>query len=900
MADGGRVARLAAAKKKLKEFQQKGSPGGEILPKKQTLRSKEGSRADTPEEEVDSAEKKTGFGGGENQREEDRDCSTTEKLRQLSLQINGLVSQQPNSLMNGENDGRELEQKNRELLCALDASRQRNDQLAAQLEDVRLQNEDLQMQKINRQQRKSVDDETSLNEQLEVHVQTISILVAEKSELQAKLEKSQQAKSDKAGELDDVTHKLLASRQRMAELEASVSALTSEKLDNSKAFNDLQQERSKLQADLASFRKQNEDLGQRGGEQTERLLALENAHKAARHEISELQQRLEMAELTAQQLSSQTGEADGAHQPAEEKRLLEEQVGRLMEATRYLGAERDQLAQQLLEHGQQWQQVAEQHKKQLTGVCTERDQVQRTLNATQTSLQELEQRIASQPSEPEGPSDVELNLQTQVQKLRQENEEVFVQYQAQVRDNEQLSRLIGELEQRISVLETSAGEQEQAEGERHRLLESAQGERAALGRALSQNRQLKEQLAELQNGFVHMTNENAELGSALHTEQHVKKELGRIVGELKENQASLREQLSEAQAEAEHKLRECAALEARLSELNASGEQLGEEVAVERRQRLEQAQILDRLQHDVATWRDRATLLQSHLNEAVGSSQSKVPAPLTTNDQGEEEVEVKFGLQEGQLGNTDKPNLTGTGISDDSVDVITLEAYQTLKTSMEKLQEKFVFLMAEKAELHDMVEDMDHRCIQLSGETDTIGEYIALYQNQRDIMKRRHKEKEAHIIRLANDKEEMKAKMGELQQLVLCLVSERDEWYASYTALLQAKTAAGLLPRGALATEEQTPGEEVDDVSLQDANSEEVPARDENRDGSTEEKVDANDWKTESNVGHDRTTRQIMQLLHEMQNATSGGGPGDPGLNSTCIPFFYRVDEENEVKIMML
>ena len=87
---------------------------------------------------------------------------------------------------------------------------------------------------------------------------------------------------------------------------------------------------------------------------------------------------------------------------------------------------------------------------------------------------------------------------------------------------EQLSHLTGELEQHIAVLKASTSEQEQAEGERQHLPEHAQGERAALGHALSQNRQLEERLAELWNGFVHMSNDNAELGSALHTEQHVK------------------------------------------------------------------------------------------------------------------------------------------------------------------------------------------------------------------------------------------------------------------------------------------------------------------------------------------------------------------------------------------
>ena len=36
------------------------------------------------------------------------------------------------------------------------------------------------------------------------------------------------------------------------------------------------------------------------------------------------------------------------------------------------------------------------------------------------------------------------------------------------------------------------------------------------------------------------------------------------------------------------------------------------------------------------------------------------------------------------------------------------------------------------------------------------GEYIALYQSQRAVLKARHQEKEEYISRLAQDKEEMK------------------------------------------------------------------------------------------------------------------------------------------------
>jgi hypothetical protein len=42
-----------------------------------------------------------------------------------------------------------------------------------------------------------------------------------------------------------------------------------------------------------------------------------------------------------------------------------------------------------------------------------------------------------------------------------------------------------------------------------------------------QNLELKEQLAELQDGFITLTNNNVDVTSALHSEQHIKKELAK-------------------------------------------------------------------------------------------------------------------------------------------------------------------------------------------------------------------------------------------------------------------------------------------------------------------------------------------------------------------------------------
>lgn len=50
-------------------------------------------------------------------------------------------------------------------------------------------------------------------------------------------------------------------------------------------------------------------------------------------------------------------------------------------------------------------------------------------------------------------------------------------------------------------------------------------------------------------------------------------------------------------------------------------------------------------------------------------------------------------------------------------------------------------------------------------------------------------------------------------------------------------------------------------------------------------------------AAHDPTAKQIMQLLREIQNPQERLGSL---LENPCIPFFYRADENDEVKIMVV
>ena len=56
------------------------------------------------------------------------------------------------------------------------------------------------------------------------------------------------------------------------------------------------------------------------------------------------------------------------------------------------------------------------------------------------------------------------------------------------------------------------------------------------------------------------------------------------------------------------------------------------------------------------------------------------------------------------------------------VQFVSKESYETMNTAMEMLQDRFAAVMREKAELIERCQELEHVNLQLSGETETIGE----------------------------------------------------------------------------------------------------------------------------------------------------------------------------------
>lgn len=93
--------------------------------------------------------------------------------------------------------------------------------------------------------------------------------------------------------------------------------------------------------------------------------------------------------------------------------------------------------------------------------------------------------------------------------------------------------------------------------------------------------------------------------------------------------------------------------------------------------------------------------------------------------------------------------------------------------AMEKLQDRFSRTMNEIADLTDEKQKLEHLVIQLQGETETIGEYVALYQTQRRLLKQREVEKDIQMHKLAVDREMMKDKLVQLNCLVEQLLTQK-------------------------------------------------------------------------------------------------------------------------------
>ncbi|KAK6980403.1 golgin subfamily A member 2 [Biomphalaria glabrata] len=831
MEENNKREKIAAAKKKLKQFQNSGRA-------RSVSRTRESSDREVQREPFEKLSRTSSpqpiLPSNTSRRQSDdisahrldndnRTTASTESLQQLSRQINGLLSEARNkphstSLESAVNINweeaaksglQELEERNRDLAALLEKHAQANEQLSSQNQQLRAHSKSLQEQleaERNSFHEKHKKDIGSLKEQLQVHIQTIGILVAEKTELQSQVNQVQRIADQRIEEIEELSGRLKASRQRVSDLERTLSTSSQSSHQLEKTAAESAKEVDRLKLELFKSNKQSEELKQQISELKQQLQTKVSENGSLNHSVEDLQKRLEMAELYAQQLSSETENSQGSvevlNNLQKERDSLLERLHQHEDLTQQLKLERDQVTEQYQRYTEQLCHQAQQLTQQITVLTEEREQLLNTQHQLEGTITELQKKLedVSIPAAPLVTQTVPKELTEELDKLRSHVREATDALESQVRDNMQLSRLLEEKEDKISSLERSLEELGEQAGDKAQLLESIQSDKTALSRAMTQNKELKSQLAELQQGFVKMSQDNMELVTKLQTEQH-------SVNELSAKLAQQEDEITQLRATLSHK-------EQSISELSqatqaAEIEKYQQSQMSDRLRHYEaQAQLVDTLQNELTSAQDMMEALTTQNSELrtmlIKATEVKSVSNLK-QENGEESAanprdEIIQSLQDTirQLENeraqlydslkeqralSDNLGIKIADLNEELIktrtdnldsDKISRGEYNELKNAMEMIQQKYMHVMKDKADLSDKADQLEHLVLQLQGETDTIGEYISLYHHQRALLQQRESQKNDYISQLARDREQLQDKLGELQALVMQLLGERN------------------------------------------------------------------------------------------------------------------------------
>lgn len=436
--------------------------------------------------------------------------SNMESLKQLSSQIANLVDD--NFDFDSPKHTNDLEKRNQELAGLFKKEKLVAEQVGAELNEYKAKvsclEQDIQNQKEMYQKELSFELGV-LQEQLQTHMQTVGILVGEKSELSASLSQCQLLVKQKTCETEDLQVGVKSLKGRVAELEKELNNLKSEKNDRfvvqqNEIFENLRKE-------CQSMREQNEELVQDLSELKEKLNTSVGENLRLQQEIQEVSAHLSLSNVKIQQLSA--GDVIRNDSQVEsltrQRLLLEKQAAELNQTVQVITNERDNASTQYQQYAQQLNAQLSSLAEKLESTTKENENLARREQDLVRHVGELERHLqnlqnehlnyTSSNSKKDLESTVESLESLQVEKGKLE--EGF----AQIRNER--DELLKELLVKKGALEESEATVERLQATQpnnQKLLATMESDKVAAARAVSQNNELKKQLEEMQSVFIKM------------------------------------------------------------------------------------------------------------------------------------------------------------------------------------------------------------------------------------------------------------------------------------------------------------------------------------------------------------------------------------------------------------
>lgn len=481
---------------------------------------------------------------------------------------------------------------------------------------------------------------------------------------------------------------------------------------------------------------------------------------------------------------------------------LTREMETLKENSLELSNENDALVrreQELLKHTADLErQMQQQIQKQKTYAEDQRDQ---TSSPSQEEIQKLTSQIAALTESNE-------SLKSQLGKIEAEKNELGQNLLLKLEEMKNMELQVERLMTETPNLS--------------RLMTDFEDKSVAASRALSQNQGLKEQLDEMQRAFITMTNDKMELTDRLQSEMHLCKEMKIRYDAMEVELTEMKDKWHYKEDEMIRLSHENTELEKKILQQNIEIDRLrhyeskeyhGTEGILERE--LENSKRL------IETLTNKINILESNgshqhnaesgHSHAHGHSHSadhnhshspghnhqhhehehkdhKCESDTSTKQLLEEIEMLKmeksellkamhdFQMNKKSTEKSDETEVVVNGI--ESTAEMNEEAMQKLtipnsvtpsmatEEALEKLQSRFRRTMLEVAELTEEKQRLEHVVTQLQFETETIGEYITLYQYQRRLLKQKEHERDIQLKNLSTDREIINEKLLQLNGLI--------------------------------------------------------------------------------------------------------------------------------------
>uniref|UniRef100_A0A182N3C2 Golgin subfamily A conserved domain-containing protein n=1 Tax=Anopheles dirus TaxID=7168 RepID=A0A182N3C2_9DIPT len=735
-------------------------------------------------------------------------------INKISDEIGNLIAN-ANADLGPQNTILELESEKADLARQLNAEKLENDELRLRLRNNQSLVDELRIEidKLRLENSTRVTVELGpLQEQLQMQIQAVGVLVGEKAELTASLSKCKSLVQERGAENEQLQARLQETNATVQKLERELG----EANNHSQRYEHLEQtiasQVGEYQREAERFRKLYEDLQDDLAELRRKLMVRSDEYQAAQQALDQTRSELGLAKVRIDQLTTDDGQDYNAkiESLTQQNLIKAQQIKDLQEVIKQIGTERDQSSQQYQNYVLHLNKEISNLAEKIQELTDENNRLAKSEESAVRFANELERQIQAQmqkqqsveyaaQQEPTGSdTDSARRLQDERDSVKVELDELRQKYDRLVREKQELvsgsmtkdeERMQDyemqrkQYEDQIATLQLTVERLQLDKPDVAKLLAEIESGRVGASRAVTQNQELKSQLEEMQRAFVQISNDKLNLTDKLQTELHLGKEMKANYGNLETELAAIREKLH-------YKDEEMIRLAHENTELN--------------KQIYQQNQEIDRLRYYESRSNDASTLQREleiqkrtvdELRRQLRDAPSAVPNPEqrpvppavngdqessdgdtahlqheidTLRQEKEELLKALNRFQQDRARDGAEPDGRFDRPSSIVSSIPTMEA-------MEKLQQRFKRTMMEVAELTEEKQRLEHLVMQLQGETETIGEYITLYQQQRRLLKQKDMERDLQLQQLADDREMMKLKLKELNYLVHRLVQEQQQ-----------------------------------------------------------------------------------------------------------------------------